>query len=129
MVDFLKKAAGIGQGAATGEVVKFLLVNAGGKFSAVVTVLLGLLYLIAPEVNGHWGAFLGRAQISCLSWLLASIFWRGIRNQQMLAAALAQKSISDPGMPDSSPDPAIQRAITKQMNGTPSVKIPLDSIK
>lgn len=116
-MDFLKRLTGLGQGAATGDVVKFLLANAGGKLSAVITVLLGILYLITPEVGGHWGSFLGRAQVTCLSWLVAAIFWRGVGNQKMLAQALAQKQISDPMMADSSPNPAIQREITKQLNG------------
>jgi len=102
------------QSASPLELAKFLAANVGGKVSAIVVAIMGTLYLFSAELPDHWAAFCGRAQWTCISYLLAIMFWRQIRNAQLLTRAIAAATIADPNQNDSSSDPAVQREIGKQ---------------
>lgn len=114
-MSLLQKISGIQ--AAPAEIVKFLILNTGGKFAAIIVVLLGTVYFVAPELPEHYSAMAGRAQWMLISYLIGIIYWRGLRNQQMIVTELAKRSIDDPSnASNTSPDPAIQREITKQLS-------------
>lgn len=113
MAALLRKLAGVSDGT-TGDLIKFLLLNVGGKWAAVVTAGLGTLYLVEPALPAKFAVFAGRAQWTCISYLIAIIFWRGIRNQELLVRTIAKQTIDDPNADNTSHDPAVQREIVKQ---------------
>lgn len=113
MATILRKLAGV-DGTPL-DLVKFLLLNVGGKWAAGVTVSLGTLYLLEPLLPARLAVFAGRAQWTCISFLIAIIFWRGIRNQELLVQTIAKQTIDDPNSANTSPDPAIQREIRSQI--------------
>ena len=112
-MDFLKKTF-LSPGASTLDLVKWLTSNVAGGFAAWITVLLGLTYLVAPEVpSPHAQAFLGRLQVACLMWLVAIMFWRSGRNSKLLRETIARATVGNPSVPNISSDPGVQREIRK----------------
>lgn len=104
------------------SLLKFLLLNVGGKVAGVIASVIGLVWLIAPELHGVWADRAWRLLQACIIWLIACIFWQQKRNSRALITSLAQKQISDPTLPNTSPDEAVDRAAKKMLaekNGVP----------
>lgn len=120
-MDLLKKFVGL-DGASVikpAELVKFLLLNVGGRIAAVVTVVMATLFWFAPLFPESLQWFAQRGLWSCGAYLLAIMFWRQSRNQQMMAKTLAAATIADPTSTNTSRDPAVQREIDQQIAEKP----------
>lgn len=112
-MSILEKVAGFS--AAPTEILKFLILNTGGKVAAVIVCLLGTVYFVAPELNERLSAAAGRLQWMLISYLIGIISWRGLRTQNLVVSGLAKLTIADPNQENTSKDPAIAREIAKQL--------------
>lgn len=96
-------------------IVKKLGIQVGGKLAASILFVSGLLYLFEPILKRwlHQDFFevVGRAQFFSMIWLLCILLWRMKRSNDMTAEIGRQITLANPDTPNTSEDPAINRAL------------------
>lgn len=117
-MNFLRNLAGLSEGTAAVDVLKYLAANIGGKLAAGILFVESVLYLVSPEIgNQHVQSFLGRLQVACILWLLVIMFWRNGTNAKLLRQTVALQTVANPGLANTSADPGVQREIAKLEQG------------
>lgn len=97
------------------EIMRKILFGYGGRFGAILYLLWSLSGLPDVLLNRKWDQLKGEIGGVSVAMVLLSLTWRGKRTTDMLAEIGAKVSIQNATTPNSSADPAIQRAIENEI--------------